>query len=369
LGGAAQRHGGEVVLKKVLFRAAYAGHALEFELAHIAPTALVQGAGFPEAAPYADSEVEAVARLEHPGIVPIYDLGEVDGVPYFTMPLLTGGSLQGRLIQAGTVPDREAAGLIAQVARAVAHAHSRGVLHRDLKPANILLDADGQPHVADFGLARLMESNGSLTRTGAALGTPAYAAPEQIRGDAPTTAGDVFSLGAVLYHTLTGRAPFVGPILDSILLQLRETEPVPPRRLNPTVPPDLETICLKCLEKAPERRYVSAAALAEDLRRFLMGEVLLARPVGLPGKAVRWCRQRPALAGLAAAFFLAAALGTGGVIYQWRRAERKAAAEVWQRELAQKGERAARLRTYTAGVFADGLSSVGDEVHHDLVHL
>jgi len=310
----------------------------------------------PEARRRFRREAESAGRLQHPGVVAVHDVGEDQGVCWFSMDYVPGENLAQR-VQQRAMEARAAAACVRKVAEAIQHAHENGVLHRDLKPSNILMGLDDQPKVTDFGLARHLEETtgwrvAALTHSGQTLGSPGYAAPEQALFGKAAVAADVYGLGAVLYHTLTGRAPFVGPTLDSILLQLRETEPVPPRRLNPTVPPDLETICLKCLEKAPERRYVSAAALAEDLRRFLMGEVLLARPVGLPGKAVRWCRQRPALAGLAAAFFLAAALGTGGVIYQWRRAERKAAAEVWQRELAQKGERAARLRTYTAGVFA-----------------
>jgi len=269
------------------------------------------------------TEVEAVARLEHPGIVPIYDLGEVDGVPYFTMPLLTGGSLQGRLIQAGTVPDREAAGLIAQVARAVAHAHSRGVLHRDLKPANILLDADGQPHVADFGLARLMESNGSLTRTGAALGTPAYAAPEQIRGDAPTTAGDVFSLGAVLYHLLCGRPPWLARDAMELLRLSSQSDPPSVQSLKATVPRDLHTITMRCVDQDPGRRYGSALALAEDLERWLAGEPIQARVISPMERIWKWTRRRPALAALAVVVLL----GLMAIFIQQMISERRVRAE------------------------------------------
>ena len=311
----------------------------------------------PEARQRFRREAESAGRLQHPGVVGIHDVGEDQGVCWFSMDYVPGENLAQR-VQQRPMEAQAAAACVRLVAEAIQHAHEHGVLHRDLKPSNILMGLDDQPRVTDFGLARSVEETWSvnrvaaLTHSGQTMGSPGYASPEQALRGAAIVQSDVYGLGAVLYHTLTGRAPFVGPTLDSILLQLRESDPVPLRRLNPTVPRDLETICLKCLEKQPEDRYGSAAQLAEDLRRFAGGEALLARPVSVLERSVRWCRRRPAMAGLAAALLIAAVGGTAGIAYQWRRAERKAVAEFHQRELAEAGERAARLRTYTAGVYA-----------------
>ncbi len=246
------------------------------------------------------TEAEAVARLEHPGIVPVYELGEVDGLPFFTMPLMEGGSLSSRLELGKPLPNREAAEILVKVARAVAHAHSRGVLHRDLKPANILFDAAGAPHVADFGLARLMGSDSGLTRTGAVLGTPAYAAPEQVRGDPPTTAGDIYSLGAILYHLLCGRPAWLGRDAMDVLRQSSTSEPPTPKSLNPSADRDLQIITLRCLEREPSRRYATADAVADDLERWLRGEPIHARPSSQIERLWKWVRRRPATAALIA---------------------------------------------------------------------
>ncbi len=242
------------------------------------------------------AEARAVARLDHPGIVPIYDVGEYQGQPYFSMKLIEGGSLRDFLAS----PDHDlAAGvsLLVSVARAVQHAHEQGILHRDLKPGNILLDTQGQPHVADFGLAKSMpRAEGAstiepLTESGAVLGTPGYMAPEQAAGQQQLTgAVDVYSLGAILYELLTGQPPFRGTNLLETLQKVQSCEPEPPRRLNPAVPRDLETICLKCLEKEPGRRYPSAAVLADDLERWLRGDSIQ-RP-SLGGSVRRWWRRQ-----------------------------------------------------------------------------
>src|SRR5262245_46469701 len=217
-------------------------------------------------------EAEAVAGLRHPNIVQVYDVGDHEGWPYFTMELLEGGSLAQAL--AGTPqPAQKAAALLATLAEAVQVAHKGGIVHRDLKPANILFSGDGTPKIADFGLARHFDEDPTLTQSGVRVGTPSYMAPEQVTGKAgkigPAT--DVYALGALLYEMLTGRPPFRGETPTQTELQVVNQEPVPPSRLNPKVPRDLETICLKCLHKDPQRRYPDAGALAEDVRRFLEG--------------------------------------------------------------------------------------------------
>jgi serine/threonine-protein kinase len=223
-------------------------------------------------------EAEAAARLNHPGIVPVYEVGQQDGRPYFSMNYVVGETLADRLAD-GPLVGREAARILVTVARAIHYAHRQGVLHRDLKPANILLDVNGEPHVTDFGLAKRVTDSENLTRTGSVLGTPAYIAPEQAAGDRGQVgpSSDVYSLGSILYHLLTGRPPFQAATpVDTVLLVL-EQDPVPPRVLNPKADRDLEMITLRCLQKPPDLRYSSADSLADDLEAYLNDEVVSAR--------------------------------------------------------------------------------------------
>src|SRR4051794_34270816 len=271
------------------------------------------------------NEVEAVALLDHPGIVPVYEGGEHDGRRYFSMKLVQGGNLAGRLDSYRDDP-RAAAALLAEVAEAMHHAHLRGVLHRDLKPANVLVDDAGRPHVTDFGLAKRVEADAELTETGAILGTPAYMAPEQALGrrGSITTATDVHGLGAVLYSLLTGRAPFGGDSVVDTLTKVKERPPEPPRKFNAKVPRDLEVICLKCLEKDPRRRYSSAQALADDLRAWLENRAIVARPVGPIERTALFVRRQPSLAaayGLTAAVLALGVFG-GSLAWLWRAAEK-----------------------------------------------
>ena len=224
------------------------------------------------------TEAEFAARLSHPGIVPVYDVGEVDGQPYFSMQLVVGSTLAERL-KAGPVPDRDAAQLVAKMSIAIHYAHRQGVLHRDLKPSNILIDENGEPHVSDFGLAKLVSGPVSLTRSGAVLGTPAYMAPEQATTNASAVGpfSDVYSLGTILYHMLTGRPTFEAASPLDILLMLREQDVVPPRLINTEISRDLEMIVLRCLQKPTDLRYETARALAQDLEAFLADEPISAR--------------------------------------------------------------------------------------------
>ena len=269
------------------------------------------------------TEAEAAANLDHPGIVPIFEVGQHEGQHYFSMGFIEGQSLAQRLAE-GPLPAREAAALLMKVAEAIAYAHRRGVIHRDLKPSNILIDADGNPRVTDFGLAKRVQADSGLTGSGQVMGTPSYMPPEQAGGRRGEVgpAADVYALGATLYCMITGRPPFQAATAMDTVLQVLNEEPVPPRRLNATIPRDLETICLKCLEKEPGKRYGGAEMLGEDLRRFLAGEPILARPVMRWERAVKWARRRPAIATLLGLVALVTALGFGGVLWQWREAVR-----------------------------------------------
>ncbi len=260
------------------------------------------------------TEVEAVARLQHPNIVQIHEVGEEDGNPYCALEYVSGGTLAGRTAR-GPMPTAEAAKLVEAVARAMHLAHSRNVVHRDLKPANVMIAADGTPKITDFGLARQLDREDGQTHTGAVMGTPAYMAPEQAVGRTSEAGpvADVYSLGAILYDCLTGRPPLKGDSTAATLALVRTEDPAPPSRWHPSVPLDLDTICLRCLQKQPERRYSSAAELADDLARYLRGEPILARPVRVWERAAKWAKRRPAAAGLIASAVLAVGVGVGAL--------------------------------------------------------
>ena len=281
------------------------------------------------------AEAEAVARLQHPNIVQIHHIGEADGLPFFELEYVDGGSLDRRLD--GTPwPARRAAELIEPLARGVAEAHRQGIIHRDLKPGNVLLAADGTPKITDFGLAKSLASDSGLTRTDSIMGSPGYMAPEQAEGKTKQVGplADVYALGAILYELLTGGPPFRGTTALEILDQVKNAEPVPPSRLVPGLPRDVETIALKCLQKEPEKRYDSATALAEDLRRFLGGESIVARPVPIWERAWRWCRRNPLVAGSLAG--VAGIFLTAFVLVSWSfwRAEDALEKEAKQRQTA-----------------------------------
>ena len=288
------------------------------------------------------TEAEAAAHLDHPGIVPIYEVGQHEGQHYFSMGLVEGQSLSQRLAE-GPLSPHEAAALLTRVAEAIDYAHSRGVIHRDLKPGNILLDRSGNPRVTDFGLAKKI-ANWTAVRLGLAeiRGTPSYMPPEQAGGRRGEVgpAADVYALGATLYATLTGRPPFQAATPMDTVLQVVSEEPVPPRRLNALIPIDLETICLKCLRKEPGKRYAGAAALRDELKRYLDGKPILARPVGQAERAWRWCRRNPALAGAiwAAALALVAAAAIS-LVYAVDRANAATRLESLNLALRKEGER------------------------------
>jgi serine/threonine protein kinase len=295
----------------------------------------------------ARAEAEALARLQHPGIVQIYEVIDHEGRIYLALEMADAGSLRDRLTGRPESP-RRAAELVESLARAVHYAHGLGIIHRDLKPANILLHrkadsagdmlSDFLPKVADFGVAKWLERDAGHTRDGEIIGTPAYMAPEQTAGTwaAIGPATDVYGFGVVLYELLTGRVPLQGPTTLDTLVMVRTEEPVPPRRLQPRIPRDLETICLKCLAKHHGHRYAGARDLADDLRRFLDGRPIVARPTSGWERAGKWAGRQPAVAGLSAGIVVVVALGFALVSWQWRRAEQNAADEAAARRQVER---------------------------------
>jgi WD40 repeat protein len=302
------------------------------------------------------AEAEAAASLAHPNIVPIYEIGEHEGQHYFSMGLIDGPNLREALSETrkrkseirkrgepwepGGYEPKEAARLLAIIARAVHYAHQRGVLHRDIKPSNILLDGAGEPHLTDFGLAKLIEKESTLTHTNAVMGTPAYMSPEQARGETKevTTAADVYGLGAVLYEALAGTPPFAGGTSLETIRQVLDEEPRHPSMANPKVDRDLDTICLKCLEKEPGQRYGSAEALADDLDRWLRHEPILARRASVFERGVKWSRRQPVLATALVLLQLVLALGVAGILWGWRESVLARRAEATERRRAVRAE-------------------------------
>jgi WD40 repeat protein/predicted Ser/Thr protein kinase len=329
----------------VVYRARQLSLKRVVALKTIAPERMTQ----PKAAERFQLEAEAAAKLDHPNIVPIYEIGEHEGQHYYTMKLVDGRSLA-RELCGRPLPPRRATEWVAAIARALHYAHQRGVLHRDIKPGNILIDADDQPHLLDFGLAKLLEADSTLTQTEAVMGSPAYMAPEQASGRAKqlTVAADIYSLGAVLYEALTGRPPFCGETVLETMRCVVEQEPRP-IALHSAVDRDLETVCLKCLEKEPGRRYASAAALADDLDRWSRHEPTQARPTTAWQRTVKWTRRKPAIAALSGAVVTVGVAGLLGVLWQWQRANSTAARETQER-------RAAQANLYAADMVLAGLA-------------
>jgi eukaryotic-like serine/threonine-protein kinase len=260
------------------------------------------------------SEAEAAANLTHPNIVPIYDVGEVDGQNYFSMGFIEGENLRQRVAE-GPLPNREAARVVQIIATTMSYAHSRGIIHRDLKPENILINANGQPHITDFGLAKRLEGDSGLTSTGQILGTPSYMSPEQANGETVGPASDVYSIGAILYCLLTGRPPFQAPSVMDTLLQVIQREPVSPREINPLVDRDLETLCLRCLQKQESQRLPTAQALSDELGRYLRGEPIQSRPLGRLSRLWRWAQRNRMVASLLVSVLISLVGGIGVSTY------------------------------------------------------
>lgn len=294
------------------------------------------------------SEARAVAVLQHPHIAQVYRAETIERRPYFVMEFIDGGPLSAR-IAGEPQPPRYAAELVAKLADAIQFSHEKNVLHRDLKPGNVLLTQAGEPKVADFGLAKFLDGDDSSTKTGEILGTPGYMSPEQAGGVVKNigAGSDIYSLGAILYELLTGRPPFRTPDPLRTVLMVISEDPVPPRTLQPTVPKDLETICLKCLEKSPAKRYPTAGELSADLRRFLAGEPIQARPVGRIERAAKWVRRRPALATLIGVVGIGIVTAFAATVYHTRQIEQALEATATERDrnkrLSNQGQKLARF--------------------------
>ena len=295
-------------------------------------------------------EAAAAAQLQHPNIVALYDVSPSDQQPYLSMEYIGGTSLSER-VSLGPLSGRRAAQYLELTARAVHYAHTRGIIHRDLKPANVLLDENDQPKVTDFGLAKQMKSRSDQTRTGAVLGTPSYMSPEQAAGSKEIgPSSDVYSLGAILYELTTGKPPFCGETPLATLNLVAEYDPIAPRLLNPALDRDLETICLKCLEKDPKRRYESAESLADDLHRFTAGEPITARRVSVIGRAVKWCQRNRAMTVFSSIFM---ALCGAFLMYSWYEAYK-------EKDLREQAERAEKKADEQARSCEASAVSLGD---------
>lgn len=309
-------------------------------------------------------EAQAAAGLEHPNIVPVYEADEQGPICWIAYAYCPGETLSHWLArQSSPVPVNDAASLIATLADALDHAHGRGILHRDLKPANILIAVGSQPlvtaKITDFGLAKLADDSAGMTKAGAVIGTPAYMAPEQAQARSIVDGrADVYALGAILYELLTGRPPFRGETDLETLQLVKDSEPVAPRQLRPKLPRDLETVCLKCLDKDPNRRYATAADLRDDLRRFLAGEHVRARPISSPARLARWCRRRPAITGLIIALVAAIGIGAAGIARQYRLANTERDTAVAERD------RSVRLLAQAHDLL-DRLHTLGEELRRD----
>jgi tetratricopeptide (TPR) repeat protein len=325
------------------------------------------------------AEARTAAGLDHPNLVPVFETGEAGDLCYLVSAYCPGGTLGEWLrTRRSPVPPAEAAALVETLARAVHYAHERGVLHRDLKPANVLLAHgsnqtngchDPVPKIVDFGLAKQLAAENPETQDGTFVGTPGYMAPEQATtGGTVGPATDVYALGAILYECLTGRPPFQGDGPLDTLGQVRTNEPVPPRRLRPKLPRDLETVCLKCLEKAPARRYHTAGDLADDLDRYCTGRPVTARRVGPVGRTWRWARRRPMIAGLLAALVVALAGGGAGIVWQWRRAEANATAMRDQRDAAERERQRAETNFRRAGQAVREMTAAAQQLLHRMGH-
>jgi WD40 repeat protein len=313
------------------------------------------------------TEAAAAASLQHPNIVAIHEVGFREGQHFFAMDCVAGRSLAD-IVREGPLPARRAVGYVKTIAEAIQYAHERGILHRDIKPSNVLIDEHDQPRVTDFGLAKDLHKQTDLTLSGQVLGSPSYMSPEQAeaRRGKVGVRSDVYSLGAVLYHLLTARPPFAADSVAKTLHQVQNDEPVSPRLLNGAVPQDLTTICLKCLEKEPDKRYATAQDLAEDLGRFLDRKPILARPISRPGKFWRWCRRNPVVATLAATAVLIFVLGFAGVTWQGQRASQAAANARRLGHIAQGGRYAAQMKlahgAYQAGKIGAALEALKAQI-------